>query len=454
LTTRDLGVDESFFSVEILFEAQESAELVLRQYLLSKSAGVNLNRGLFVSLGMSDVCVAYAMPKQWRQLVEMYGFRVSHWRCALLWWGYVLFMFVGGIMRSLRMLVLWLLEQNIRPNPDQPYVYFSELVSENLPSERDGVTSHDIVSWYLHWYGRNPRISSVRHSARGVQDMSIFDCSIIYQRDVLLPLRGGNLLFRVAVWAKKSGFQIRVITAPRHAKEAIDGAGSESLINALAYAGIEAVVVDDIASNEACQAIADVKNTFVLSFGAAWIFKKNTIDNLFQGKLLNLHGARLPQNRGGGGFSWQIMMGNRFGFCLVHKIDEGVDTGEVVVFKEFIYPPSCRTPADFDLYYRDQNYDFVVSLLESVRAQSRSFFCMVQPEYLSTYWPRLHTPTHGWLDWSWSAAEIERFICAFDDPYSGARTMLYGKIVKLKKVFANYQDGLAVRCMQGWCYHH
>lgn len=259
--------------------------------------------------------------------------------------------------------------------------------------------------------------------------------------DRLLLIGGGKLLFRLAVWAKNSGFQVRVLTAPRHAKEVVDGVGPASLLNALEKTGIDTVVVDSIDSEEAREAVGNLKSTFALSFGAAWIFKKNIIDNVFQGNLFNLHGTRLPQNRGGGGFTWQVMMGNRFGFCVVHKVDEGVDTGDILSYQEFIYPPSCRIPADYYRHYQDQNFDFIISLLESVHAQSRTFVSMAQPEYLSTYWPRLHTPTHGWIDWSWSASEIERFICAFDDPYPGARTLLHGKTVRIKKAFANHQDG-------------
>lgn len=285
--------------------------------------------------------------------------------------------------------------------------------------------------------------------------MSIYEMGPI---DRVLLIGGGKLLVRLAMWARDSGFLIRVITAPRHAKEVLDGASPASLQEALDQAGIDTVVVDSIDSEEARKAVGDLKSTFVLSFGAAWIFKRSTIDSVFQGKLFNLHGTRLPQNRGGGGFTWQVMMGNRFGFCVVHKVDEGVDTGDIISYKEFIYPPSCRIPADFYRHYQDQNFDFIVALLESVRAQPREFSCMAQPEYLSTYWPRLHTPTHGWIDWSWSAAEIERFICAFDNPYPGARTLLHGRTVVIKKTFANYQDGyfhpaqagLVYRVNPGW----
>ena len=34
----------------------------------------------------------------------------------------------------------------------------------------------------------------------------------------------------------------------------------------------------------------------------------------------------------------------------------------------------------------------------------------------STYWPRIDTESHGWINWNWSGEEILNFIKAFDDP--------------------------------------
>ena len=38
--------------------------------------------------------------------------------------------------------------------------------------------------------------------------------------------------------------------------------------------------------------------------------------------------------------------------------------------------------------------------------------------------------------------DLERFICAFDDPYDGAQTYLNGDVVHLKGVSLNRQDGV------------
>lgn len=75
----------------------------------------------------------------------------------------------------------------------------------------------------------------------------------------------------------------------------------------------------------------------------------------------------------------------------------------------------------------------------------------------SSYFPRLHTRTHGYIDWSWDTDEIESFICAFDDPYDGASTFIEGRRVFLKSVrrdkgergFHSFMSGLVYRKERG-----
>lgn len=258
----------------------------------------------------------------------------------------------------------------------------------------------------------------------------------------LLLFGGGELVAGLAEWAAERQFAVGVITSPRHAAATLPARGAP-LSAVLATKGIPTAVTEDLTSDQARLVIdsGDIQRTFCLSVGAAWIFRKTFIEARLGGRLFNVHGARLPQNRGGGGFSWQILTGNRFGFCTLHLVDEGVDTGDIVAWEEFLYPGACRTPVDYMEHYVAKNLAFLTNLLSSVRDTAREFDPVSQLEYLSTYWPRLHSPTQAWIDWGWSAQHLERFICAFDDPYSGAQTTWRGSTVRIKKAFANYQDG-------------
>jgi methionyl-tRNA formyltransferase len=136
------------------------------------------------------------------------------------------------------------------------------------------------------------------------------------------------------------------------------------------------------------------------------------------------------------------MGGNRIGYGALHVVDAGVDTGAIVHLEEFLFPHACRAPADYFAYAIERYVAFLGELLLKTRTGSVSFAGLAQPEHVSTYWPRLHTETHGWIDWSWEAPALERFICAFDDPYPGARTTWNGTKVHLKSASLHLQDGV------------
>lgn len=49
--------------------------------------------------------------------------------------------------------------------------------------------------------------------------------------------------------------------------------------------------------------------------------------------IINAHGAKLPEIRGIKGVEWSILLGQPIGVTL-HLIDNGIDTGEIIIFKQ------------------------------------------------------------------------------------------------------------------------
>ena len=274
--------------------------------------------------------------------------------------------------------------------------------------------------------------------------------------DRVVLLGGGRLLLALARWCQSEGTPISVVTAPRHAAETIED--DKSLDEVLVSEHISFLVAEDIAATKVTEFLGDLSNAFCLSLGAAWIFKDEVINSQFCGRLFNLHGTRLPQNRGGGGSSWQIMMGNRLGFCQLHLVDEGVDTGNIVRTEEFLYPATCRIPKDYDDVYFKTNLNFVINFISELRQAGVDIETVKQTEYFSSYFPRLNTKNHGWINWSDGVIELERFICAFDDPYEGAKCYWGDQVVYVKKVcvdfhdqsFHPYQSGIVYRNNGRW----
>ena len=254
----------------------------------------------------------------------------------------------------------------------------------------------------------------------------------------IVLLGGGQLLVSIALWCKTKSIPIYVITSPRHSIELVED--RFNLVQVLDLHSIPYLIETDISSADVLNYLSDSSSSFYLSLGAAWIFKESIIENLFCSRLFNLHGTRLPQNRGGGGFSWHILMGTRLGFCQLHKVDSGVDTGNLVATREFLYPVSCRIPADYERLYRKKNKEFIFDFIESIISSESFFDTRSQQHYLSSYWPRLNTKINGWIDWEEDIQSLDKFICAFDDPYEGAKTYLNSRQVYIKNVMADFSD--------------
>ena len=254
--------------------------------------------------------------------------------------------------------------------------------------------------------------------------------------DNWLLFGGGDLLLKTAEYLKSNNNKLTVITSERHLNEKLFYIDI-SFKKYLKKNKIQYFVLNNLEEDFQKQNII-LKNTLGLSFGAAWVFKKDFI-NLFDGKLLNLHGSRLPYDRGGGGYSWQIMRGERIGVSVIHQVKEGIDAGDIIFYESYIFPSECKIPISFIKYADDKYLTFIKKFIEKV-SKNENFICKGQPDYLSMYWPRLNTKMQAYINWLWGAKDLERFISAFDDPYEGAITYLNYK-VRIKKVFSITTDG-------------
>ncbi|MCR4263211.1 MAG: hypothetical protein NUV98_00645, partial [Candidatus Roizmanbacteria bacterium] len=263
-------------------------------------------------------------------------------------------------------------------------------------------------------------------------------------------LGGGDCLAGLSL---KLDVPTTVVTSPRHFDEQLPLYNCR-FSDFLNKNGVKYLVVNDLSSKEILQ---QCPNSLGISFGAAWIFKKQFIDE-FAGNLINAHGALLPRDRGAGGFSWRILMGDSRGASLLHLVDTGVDTGDIVDCQTYNFPADCRKPIDHYKYSVERYGPFLDSFFQKLKS-GHNFRTSYQQEHLSTYWPRLNTSINGFINWSWDLTQVERFICAFDDPYSGASSFIAGiespvslkscRTIKSDGLFHPFQYGIVYRIHEG-----
>jgi methionyl-tRNA formyltransferase len=134
---------------------------------------------------------------------------------------------------------------------------------------------------------------------------------------------------------------------------------------------------------------------------------------------LNLHASLLPKHRGAAPIQAAIVAGDRETGISVMSMDEGLDTGDVLLQKRLEIAPDETGGSLHDRLAQiapEALHEALTQLEAGTSAR------IPQDSSIATYAPKLERE-HGRIDWNESATVIERKIRAFD-PWPGAFALL------------------------------
>jgi methionyl-tRNA formyltransferase len=162
---------------------------------------------------------------------------------------------------------------------------------------------------------------------------------------------------------------------------------------------------------------------------------------------LNIHASLLPRWRGAAPIHRAIMAGDtKTGVCIM-QMEQGLDTGPVLLRKEIAIAPGDTTQALHDRL----SILGAVTILEAL-AHLPKLTPQTQPERGVTYASKIDK-SEAQIDWTRPAIEIDRQIRGLS-PFPGAWTNLHGKRLKLLASRVNAVtgtpgsviDGLKIAC--------
>ena len=135
---------------------------------------------------------------------------------------------------------------------------------------------------------------------------------------------------------------------------------------------------------------------------------------------LNIHGSLLPKYRGRTPHVWAIINGETKTGITVHRIDQGVDTGDILLQKE-IEITEKNTGADIIEKYSTLYPELINETIKIVLNNKVVF--REQDENKATYFGK-RTHYDGEINWNWSKERIRNWVRAQAKPYPGAFTYL------------------------------
>jgi methionyl-tRNA formyltransferase len=141
---------------------------------------------------------------------------------------------------------------------------------------------------------------------------------------------------------------------------------------------------------------------------------------------VNVHASLLPAYRGAAPIQWSIIRGERETGVTIMKLDEGMDTGPMLLTRREPIRDD-DTAGSLALRLSEIGAEALVEALSAI--EQGTAIEVPQDNALASHAPLL-SKAHGHVDWSLTAREV-RDLVRGADPWPGAATTLRGEPLKL-----------------------
>ena len=216
--------------------------------------------------------------------------------------------------------------------------------------------------------------------------------------------------------------------------------------------------VKNVNSEEFLSEIKTFNADINVSMSFNQIFKKKIINSAPK-KMINCHAGALPFYRGRNILNWAIINGENKFAVTVHYVDEGIDTGDIILQK---FCPIDRSDRYGDVLLKAQSLcsevlydalilikDDTVNVIKQTDIHPVGFYCSER---------KIGDEI---IDWNWSSERIYNFVRGIAAPAPGARTFYNGEeyiidcaelienapnyIDKIGNIVGKVMDGIVVK---------
>lgn len=195
------GLTNSFF----FGAANDRAELVLRQYLLTRFVSYDFAIKLLRALGDGTKRIRHPLPKAWRKVVERYGIKANTFQNRFEWVWAVIKYCCFGVIVFVRLLGGEIKGLFSKPGTDQSgYAFFDGLTAKNLPQQTNH-TSYDIFNWYDQWNGK-AEVEVLYHTIRAAGTSTVNQTPIVPVPGGMIASGSFRAMLRFLLWGAAAFF--------------------------------------------------------------------------------------------------------------------------------------------------------------------------------------------------------------------------------------------------------
>ena len=153
---------------------------------------------------------------------------------------------------------------------------------------------------------------------------------------------------------------------------------------------------------------------------------------------VNIHGSLLPKYRGAAPIQWAVLDGEKETGITTILMDEGIDTGDILLKKTIKIDTDETSGSLFDKLMALG----AETILETLDELEKGSLTPIKQGESPTAYAKMLTKAMGLIDFTKPAKELDCFVRGMD-PWPSAYTLLSGKTLKLWKVRAVEESGKA-----------
>lgn len=141
---------------------------------------------------------------------------------------------------------------------------------------------------------------------------------------------------------------------------------------------------------------------------------------------INVHASLLPKYRGAAPIQWAVLNGEKVSGVTTMQMDEGLDTGDMIMKSEVVLDAKETGGSLFDKLSKEG----ARLCVETLKALENKTAVLEKQGESPTEYARMLDKSMGRIDWSKDAQSVERLVRGLN-PWPSAYTMWDGKVMKI-----------------------
>lgn len=203
------------------------------------------------------------------------------------------------------------------------------------------------------------------------------------------------------------------------------------LLNLASELKIELLDIKDVNNIDSINLFAKYNADLFVSMSYDQILKKDII-NLPDKGFINCHAGNLPFYRGRNTLNWALINGEDYFGVSVHYIDEGIDTGDLIL-------QTIEEITDKDNYATLLDRAIILCSDLLYKSISKIFEQDVNPIKQSSIDPigsycRKRKDGDEWINWYWSSRDLFNFVRGITIPGPMARALYKDNVLLIKSI--------------------